>query len=74
MNPGINEYRAVFLYSGMDAWSRMMRTEEVLFKQVFLTDFSPYSPPTVQYDLESLSVLYCIVQYVRYYRYLPERN
>ena len=73
MAPGIYEYRAVFLYTGMDAWSQMMQTEEVLFKQVFLTEFFPYSP-TVEYDLEGLSVLYCIVHYSGYYRYLPERN
>ena len=53
------EYLAVFLCTGMDAWSRMMRTEEVLFKQVYLTEFFSYSP-TVQYDLEGLSVLYCM--------------
>ena len=52
----------------LDAWSRMMRTEEV-----FLTDSFPYSP-TVPYDLEGLSVLYCIVQYSGHFRYLPERN
>jgi hypothetical protein len=60
LDPGIYEYRAVFLYTGIDAWSRMMRTEEeILFKQVFLTEFFHYSP-IVQYDLEGLSV-YCIV-------------
>jgi hypothetical protein len=50
-----------------------MQTEEALFKQVFLTEFFPYSP-TVQYDLGGLSVLYCIVQYSGYNRYLPKRN
>ena len=62
MDPGMYKNRVVFLYPGMDAWSRMMQTEEVLFKQVFFTDFFHYSP-TVQYDLEGLS----IVQYSGYY-------
>jgi hypothetical protein len=33
----------------------------------FLTEFRGYSP-TVQYDLEGFSVLYCIVQYSGYYQ------
>ena len=56
MDPGMYKNRVVFLYPGMDAWSRMMQTEEVLFKQVFFTDFFHYSP-TVQYDLEGLSIV-----------------
>ena len=37
------------------------------------SEFCGYSP-TVQYDLEGLSVLYCIVQHSGFYCYLPEQN